>query len=46
MSKCCINCKKYYNDICDQEMTWRCRVWGGLYRSEVIDLLLFEEKEG
>jgi hypothetical protein len=44
MLKCCICCKKY-SEICDQEMRWRCRVWGGLYRSEVVDLLLFEEKE-
>lgn len=45
MSKCCICCRKY-TTICDQEMMWRCRVWGGLYKSEVVDLLLFEKKEG
>ena len=44
MSKCCICCKKY-TTICNEEITYRCRVWGGLYKSEVVDLLFFEEKE-
>jgi hypothetical protein len=42
MNKSCSTCKRLEN--CDIAIMKACRVWGGFYASEVIDLRLWESK--
>jgi hypothetical protein len=43
VEKSCISCKKY--EYCSISIRYKCKVWGGEYEDEVVDLLLFEPKE-
>jgi hypothetical protein len=42
VQKCCILCKK--REFCSAFLRYNCKVWGGIYEDEVVDLLLFEPK--
>lgn len=43
-NKSCVSCARL--EKCDRDYARRCRVWGGSYEDEVVDLLLWEPKEG